>query len=295
MQIKRAPRFNGRLRGMISLNHMNQESKKCKQEFILDSNELGFYEKMKVPAPKVCPDCRFKMRAMFRNEMALYSGCKCDLCGKSIVSMYNPKAPYIIYCPDCFYSEKWEPRDYAKNYDFSRPFLEQMKEFLISVPKISLFINFSDGKNVNSDYANMAGGLKNFYLVFNTSPAEDLMYSRGARYGNDSSDIYFGTSFERCYGCVNVQQSADILYGKNISGGVDCAFVLNCRGLTNCFGCVNLNNKSYYFLNQPMRPDEYKKKVKEIRGSYEKTENFKKEFEKFALEFPARENNNIKN
>ncbi len=274
---------------------MNQECKKCKQNFTLDKDDLSFYEKMKVPTPKVCPDCRFKMRAMFRNETTLYSGRKCALCGKALISMYNPKSPYIIYCPDCFYSEKWEPRDYARDYDFNRPFLEQMKEFLLSVPKISLFLNFSDGKNVNSEYSNMAGGLKNCYLVFNTSPAEDLMYSRGIRHGNDSSDIYFGTSFERCYECVNVQQSADILYGKNITGGVDCAFVSNCRGLTNCFGCVNLNNKSHYFLNEPMDVKEYKKKVYEILGSYKKTEEFKKEFGKFTLGFPVRENNNIKN
>lgn len=232
---------------------------------------------------------------MFRNEMTLYSGRKCGLCGRGIISMYNPKSPYVIYCPDCFYSEKWEPRDYAKDYDFTRSFLDQMKEFLISVPKISLFLNFSDGKNVNSDYANMAGGLKNCYLVFNTSPAEDLMYSRGIKHGNDSSDIYFGTRFERCYECVNVQQSADILYGKNVTGGVDCAFVINCRGLTNCFGCVNLSNKSYHFLNKSLSPEEYKKKIDEILGSYEKTQVFKKEFEKFAMDFPVRENNNIKN
>ncbi|OGI95037.1 hypothetical protein A2917_01495 [Candidatus Nomurabacteria bacterium RIFCSPLOWO2_01_FULL_42_17] len=273
---------------------MQQNCKKCRQDFILDLDDLGFYEKMKVPSPKVCPPCRFKMRAMFRNETTLYSGRQCGLCGKGIISMYNPKSPYTIYCYDCFYSEKWEPKNYAMDYDENKSFLEQFGELLKKVPKITTYISLGSGANVNSEYTNMSTGCRNCYLVFNTSPAEELLYSRGVRHGNDSSDMYFGTSFERCYESINVQESAGILFGQNITGSVDSAFVLNCRGLMNCFGCVNLNNKSYYFFNHPMQPEEYKKKVGEIMGSYEKIEEFKKEFQKFILDFPMRENNNIK-
>ncbi|MEI8174528.1 MAG: hypothetical protein WCG28_01095 [bacterium] len=273
---------------------MKQECKRCRQNFILDSDDLGFYKKMKVPTPKVCPDCRFKMRAMFRNETTLYSGRKCVLCDKAVISIYNPKSPYTIYCYDCFYSEKWDPKDYALNYDESRTFFEQFGELLIKVPKINLGISTGSGPNINSEYSNMAGGCKNCYLAFNTSPAEDLLYSRGVRDGKDSCDIYFGTKFERCYESINVQESFGIFYSQNVVGSMDCAFVLNGRGLMNCFGCVNLNNKSHYFLNKPMKVGEYNKKVNEILGSYKKIEEFKKEFEKFILSFPMREHNNIK-
>ena len=275
-------------------NSETKNCQKCKRDFTLEPNDFSFYEKMKVPVPKICPDCRFKMRAMFRNETTLYSGRKCGLCGKGIISMYNPKSPYMIYCYDCFYSEKWEPRDYAMDYDENRSFLEQFKELLIKVPKITTYISLGDGPNINSDYSNMASGCRNCYLVFNTSPAEDLLYSRGIRNGKDSSDMYFGTNFERCYESINVQESSGILFGQNITGSVDCAFVLNGRGLMNCFGCVNLNNKSHYFLNKPMSPVEYKRKVSEIMGSYEKIEEFKKEFKKLTPNVPMRENNNIK-
>ncbi len=277
---------------------MNQEIKncqRCSKDFTLDGDELGFYEKMKVPAPKVCPDCRFKMRAMFRNETTLYTGRNCGLCKKAVISMYNPNSPYIIYCHDCFYSEKWEARDYAKEYDFKRPFLEQMKEFLISVPKINLFLNSSDGPNLNSEYVNMAGGCKNCYLVFNTSPAEDLLYSRGIKNGRDSSDLYFGVTMERSYESVNIQQSAGIVFGQNVVSCVDSMFILNGSGLTDCFGCVNLRNKSHYFFNEQLSNDEYKKKVLEVMGSYEKMEETRKKFEAFSLKFPRRESNSIKN
>lgn len=276
------------------MESVKQKCKKCKQDFILNLDDLGFYEKMKVPTPKVCPDCRFKMRAMFRNETTLYSGRKCALCGKGVISMYNPKSPYIIYCYKCFYSEKWEPRDYAMDYDEGRSFFEQFGELLKKVPKITTYLSLGYGLNINSEYVNMASGCKNCYLVFNTGPAEEVLYARGIKDSRDCVDIYFGTNIERCYECVNVHQSSGILWGKNVSGSVDSSFILNCRGVMNCFGCVNLNNKSHYFLNKPMEPDEYKKKVTEVLGSYEKVEEFKKEFEKFAQKFPMRENNNIK-
>ncbi|MES3031646.1 MAG: hypothetical protein V4699_00175 [Patescibacteria group bacterium] len=274
---------------------MTQKCKKCKRGFILEKDDLSFYEKMKVPAPKVCPDCRFKMKALFRNETTLYSGRKCTLCGRGIISMYNPKSPYTIYCYQCFYSDKWDAREYAMQYDESRPYLDQLRELFMKVPKITTYLSLGYGLNVNSEYANMASGCKNCYLVFNTGPAEEVLYARGIRNSRDCVDMYFGIDNEKCYECINVQGSSGVLWGKNVVSSLDSVFILNCRNLINCFGCVNLNNKSYYFLNKPMAPDEYKKKVNEILGSYEKTQEFKKEFEKFAMNFPVRENNNIQN
>jgi len=267
---------------------------KCNSDFILEQDDFSFYEKMKVPVPNICPDCRFKIRAQWRNEMTLYSGQKCGLCQKNILTMYNPKSPYTIYCYECFYSEKWDPKDYAMDYDRSRPFFDQMKEFLIKVPKINLGISFGDGENINSEYTNMASGCKNCYLVFNTSPAEEVLYSRGVKKGLDSSDIYFGVQFERCYDCINVQESASVLWGQNTVGCVDSSFVLNGSGLINCFGCMNLRNKSNCWFNEQLNKEEYLKKIEEVKGSYSKTEEFKKKFEEFCKTLPRRANNNIK-
>ncbi|MFA5841030.1 MAG: hypothetical protein WC847_02035 [Candidatus Paceibacterota bacterium] len=257
-------------------------------------DDFSFYERMKVPVPKVCPDCRFKMRAMWRNETTLYSGQKCDLCQKHIITMYNPKSSYKKYCYDCFYSEKWDPKDYATEYDKNRPFFDQMGEFLIKVPKINLGISSGDGPNINSEYTNMAGGCRNCYLVFNTSPSEDLLYSRGVKKGLDSSDIYFGVNFERCYECINVQESASVLWSQNVTSCVDSSFILNGSGLTNCFGCVNLRNKSNCYFNEQLSADEYQKRIQEIKGSYKKTEEAKKKFIEFSKTLPRRENNNLK-
>ena len=130
----------------------NRICQNCKQEFTIEADDFSFYEKMRVPPPNFCPDCRFKMKALFRNETTLYSGRKCGLCDKGIISMYNPKSPYVIYCYKCFYSEKWDARDYAMDYDENRSFLDQFKELLLKVPKITTYIS------------NRVKGLKNISL-----------------------------------------------------------------------------------------------------------------------------------
>ena len=227
---------------------MTQECKKCKQKFILEKDDLSFYEKMKVPIPKICPDCRFKMRAVFRNERTLYKS-SCGLCGRSIITMYNPNSHYVVYCNDCWISDKWDPYSYGMNYDQKRPFFEQLGELIKKVPKSATYSSVSTGVNINSEYTNFAGGNKDGYLIFNCGPNnENLAYSRGMINSRDTFDAYFGDKVENGYECVNTHKSMGVIYGQNISGCIDCRFVLNCSGCQNCFGCVNLRHKSYYFL-----------------------------------------------
>jgi hypothetical protein len=70
------------------------------------------------------------MRAQWRNEMSLYSGRKCDLCDKSILSMYNPKLPYKIYCYECHRSDAWDPKNYEMEYDFNKKFFKQLGKYI---------------------------------------------------------------------------------------------------------------------------------------------------------------------
>jgi hypothetical protein len=275
-------------------NHEKRICKKCSVEFTLDQDDFSFYKKMKVPTPNVCPDCRFKMRGMWRNEMSLYSGRKCGLCQKNIISMYNPKLPYVVFCNECYKSDKWDVFSYMKDYDFNKSFFEQFKELLIAVPKAETHLSLNSGPNINSDYANQAGGLKNCYLVFNGGPGEEMMYSRGVRDCHEIGDCYFGINLEDCYECVNVSDSNHVFFGKNIFNSFNSDFVLNCRGINDCFGCVNLHNKSYHFFNEKLSQEEYKKRIDKIIGSYSKMDEMNKKFNKFSKTLPYRANSNFK-
>ena len=273
---------------------MTQECKKCKQEFILEKDDLSFYEKMKVPAPKICPDCRFQMRAVFRNERTLYNR-NCGLCKRSIITMYNPNSPYVVYCNDCWISDKWDPYSYATDYDPSKPFFEQLRNLVLKVPKSATYRSMAAGPNINSEYTNFAGGNRNCYLLFNCGPNnEDCAYSRGIIDSRDVFDAYYGDKIENCYECVNVHKSTGTVYGQNVSDCIDSRFVFNCSGCQNCFGCVNLRHQSYYFFNEPLEREEWIRRVSQISGSYAKTEEIKAKFSEFVLKFPHRYNNSLK-
>lgn len=47
---------------------MEKICNKCKVSFTISEDNISFYGKMKVPLPNICPDCRFMMRSMWRNE-----------------------------------------------------------------------------------------------------------------------------------------------------------------------------------------------------------------------------------
>src|SRR3989344_4827966 len=101
---------------------MGPESKTCqsrKQDFIIEPEDFAFYERIKVPPPTFCPDCRFQRRMMFRNERTMYHSV-CGLCGKKILSAYAPEKSYKIYCHECWWSDAWDSLAYGRDYDFKK-------------------------------------------------------------------------------------------------------------------------------------------------------------------------------
>lgn len=275
------------------MENQTKNCNRCKEKFVLEEDDLSFYEKVGASFPSECPNCRFKVRALWRNEMTLYSR-KCDKTDEPIISMYNPKLDYIVVSHDYYKSDQWNPRDYAMDYDFNKSFFEQLDKLFKKVPKRTTYISDDIGANINSDYCNFAGGLKNCYLVFNTGPAEESLYTRGIRHSQEVGDSYYGSNSELIYECVSFSKSSKIIYGQDINGCVDCNFISNSSGCTNCFGCVNLRNKSHHILNKKVSKEEYDKFTNQTLGSYSKMEKFNKKFVEFKKSQPARENHNLK-
>ena len=275
---------------------MNKETKtcqNCKNDFTIESEDFAFYEKMGVSAPRLCPECRFKRRAVFRNEFMLYNR-TCDLCHSKIVSMYNPSAPYTVYCPDCWHSDQWDPFSYMRDYDPRRPFLEQLGGLIRAVPKSALYRS-DVHVSINSPYENFAGGNKDCYLVANSGPNnENCAYARGMIKCRDVFDGYYVDKSERIYEGVGIHNSAGIAWGQNVFDSLDSSYCIDCTGLQNCFGCVNLRHKSYHFLNKPLSREEYCRRVAAIQGSHRANKEFREQFERFSLTFPRRASNNLK-
>ena len=103
---------------------MNRETKQCqncKKEFWIEPEDFKFYDKISVPPPTWCPECRMVRRMTWRNERVLYHR-KSQATGKDIISMFAPDKPINVYEHDYWWSDKWDSLASGKEYDFSKPF-----------------------------------------------------------------------------------------------------------------------------------------------------------------------------
>ena len=105
----------------------------CKQNFTIEPDDFSFYEKMKVPPPTWCSECRMVRRLVFRNERNLFRR-KDALTGKDSFSGFPAEANLQTYENTYWHGDAWDPMDYGVDYDFSRPFFQQFYELLSKVP-----------------------------------------------------------------------------------------------------------------------------------------------------------------
>jgi hypothetical protein len=243
---------------------MNPETKSCqncKKDFTIETEDFNFYEKIKVPPPTWCPECRLIRRLVWRNDRYL-SKVTCDLCGQMTLSTFPKEKGRIIYCSICYRSDKWDPMDYGQSYDFSKPFFTQFKELMQKVPSRALFA--SGGTLVNSEYTNLVSHLKNCYLIYNSDYAENCMYGSEIENSKECVDNTMIDGGEQNYEDVNCQKCFKTFFSTDCIESSDIWFSYDLVGCLNCFGCVGLRNKNYYIFNQPYSRQDYHTKVAEL-------------------------------
>ena len=266
---------------------MNRESKQCQnchQEFWIEPEDFSFYEKIKVPPPTFCPECRAKRRLIQWNEHNLFRK-KSFLDGQELFSTYPEDSSIKVYSHDYWWSDKWDPMQYGRDYDFKRPFFEQFRDLFYDVPwSVQSVRNM-----VNSDYCNQANGFKNCYLCFNGGYGENCMYGVAFRDVKDSLDFHAAISCELIYECYQLGKCFKTFFSKEIHDSNNVWFMNDCTNCSNCFGCINLRHKQYYIFNTQYTKDEYEKKIKEFNlGSYKSLMEIKDRFEDFKIKFPVK-------
>ena len=232
----------------------------CKKDFIIEPEDFLFYEKIKVPAPTFCPECRLIRRLIMRNERGLYKR-KCDMCNQDKILVYPQDSIYKVYCRECFNSDNWDAINYGKNYDFTKTFFGQYMDLYNSVPRVGIV---KQGFSINSEYTNRATDLKNCYLIYASAYSENCSYCLFIWEVKDSMDCFSVDKSERCFSCIDCNNSNNLKYSKDCNSCIDSYFLKNCRNCQNCFGCVNLRNKNYCIFNEQFTKDEYLHKIKEF-------------------------------
>src|SRR3989338_1347402 len=183
----------------------------CKKEFSIKLEDFLFYEKMKVPPPTFCPNCRFQRRLSFRNERSLYKR-TCDSCGKNIISNFSPDKSYKVFCNPCWWKDSWDGLEFGQDYDPDRPFFEQFRELQRKVPIMALVVHYPT--LINSEYVNYADNLKNSYLVFDAVQCDNVHYSKTIVRLKDSMECRMVGESELCYEDVDCGKSSRVFYSE---------------------------------------------------------------------------------
>lgn len=240
--------------------------------------------KYQIPEPKLSTEERQRRRLMFRNERHLYKR-NCDLCSKNMISAYSPDKPYTVYCSDCFWSDKWDPCTYGREFDFNKTFAEQFYELNSRVPLLSNVISNSQ----NCEYNSFCTESKDCYLNTRVANSEGLMHSYLAINALDCVDCFDIFDSKYCYECIDCWNCYNCKFSQLCRNCSDCSFCFDCIGCTDCFGSVGLCNAKYYFFNQQLTKEEYEAKMKSINlGSHQTILQIKKEFEARLQAAPMR-------
>ncbi|MFZ2150295.1 MAG: hypothetical protein WAV15_04010 [Minisyncoccia bacterium] len=265
-----------------------KQCQNCKSDFTIEPDDFGFYEKIKVPLPTFCPDCRRQRRWAWRNNMSLYNR-QCELCGKGVVSLYHPDSDLVVYCNKCWWSDKWDPKRYGVNYDFSRTFFAQFRELVSKVPHMAI-VNDDGIASLNCEYTHDWWFSKNCYMCFSGWYVENVIYSFFVLKGKDIMDcMNIRSESNWIYDCTLTSLSYNSKYLNYCLSCIDSQFLYNCINCNSCFMCVNLTNKKYYFKNRQYSKEEYEKILESYRlDTFSGVEKARREFDTFRLPYPRR-------
>ena len=206
---------------------------------------------------------------MWRNERSLHKR-SCDLCKKSIISVYGENVPFPVYCHSCYYGDSWDPSTYGQDYDQSETFFSQLKSLLEKVPRLALQVVQSS----NSDYTNIAYSNKNTYLSFGFRDSEDSAYIARAVGLKNTYDSTYAHYSENLYECLNVDKSYGSTYLEEAEGIVDSHYLASSRNINDSIGGVNIRSQSNYFFGQKLSKEEYKRKLDELDLGSRKVRDF---------------------
>lgn len=264
----------------------NRTCQNCKNEFSIDSHDFTFYEKINVPPPTWCSECRAQRRISFHNLFSVYWR-DCNKCKKKTLTHFKPELEIIVYCSECWWADDWDGTEYAMDYDPNRTFFEQYYELTRKTPLVAL--ETIAPTLVNSEYCNGVSYLKNGYLSFWVDYGENITHSAMLFQVKDSSDCLRASESELCYEAIGAVKCYRTYFSEECEGCSDVWFSRNCYNCNNCIGCANLRGESYCIFNKKYSKEDYIKKVKELHlESWNALEDMKKTARAFWLTQPYR-------
>ncbi len=256
----------------------------CKKDFTIEPEDFNFYEKIQVPPPTWCPECRLIRRLTHIGDRFLYKD-NCDKCGKDIVSLYRPDTSFTVFCNKCWWGDGWDQLDYGREYDFDKPFFEQFKELQNKVP-----YQATDNRNcIDCDYCDTTIRSKNCRLTFGSFQSINCYYCGNPIFSRDLLDSDVVINADHTYETTHSNNVFNTKFAYFSDECMDSSFLFNCIGCSNCFGCVNLRNQKYCIFNKKYTKEEYEKEIlKWNLGSYKTIQKANEKFLELYYKTPRR-------
>ena len=275
---------------------MHRTCTRCRSAFEVLPEDLEFFERVspefdgvrfRLPPPTHCPDCRLQRRLAHRNEYTYFTR-KCDRCGKSVVSVHRPDAPYPVYCYGCWWGDGWNPCDFGSDVDPARSFFDQFHELQERVPQLAMQ-NDNGVSSENCEYCQDFAFGKNCYLVTASWQDRDCMYCSQCNGDREVLDSFLVNESELAYFSVLGFKLYECAYMIACSGCSSCVLGFDLKECSDCTGCVGLRRKQFCFFNEQLGEAEYRARVSKFalhtRSGLERA---KRQFLLFARNFPHR-------
>lgn len=267
------------------LDNLSSHKKTCKQcggDFSILEDDIKMYQKLKVPTPSLCWECRKQRRfGFYNNVLKFYKKENSAKPGEKVISTFPSNSSYKIFDLHYWWSDKWGAEDYGRDYDFNQLFFEQFQKLNLNVPHPPM-THYYKGV-IDSPYTISIIYSKNCYFTSLGGYIENVYYTYWI---GESRDCLDSMSSIRCENCYNVEitgNSYNCKFLYKCDNCIDSVFLYHCDDCQSCFGCVNLRHKKYCFFNEQLTREEYKKKIDGINlGDGDVLSEYKSKFDEFV-------------
>jgi len=207
-----------------------------------------------------------------------------------MIANFSSDKPHKVFSREAWWSDSWNAKDYARNFDFTKTFTEQFNELVKAVPHCNLITTNCE----NCDYTNFFLNSRNSYLIFGGANSEDCMYGKYIVRSKNCMDNLAIYNCELCYECIGCQGLYNCKYAMNSHNCSDSLMIENCQGCKNCIGCFGLIQKEYHIFNQAYSKEDYEKFAREYEYlTWQKISYLKEKLMELAQILPHRHAQNF--
>jgi len=169
----------------------------------------------------------------------------------------------------CFFNEQLTETEYKKRIaeiDFGdRNEVRKLQKRFWKLVK-SLPVRAIRNDRAQNSTGNYIIESRNCHEAYVAEKCENIRFADKTIGNRDSMDYSVSGGSELLYEINGVgSKSSNVKFSFGAKFVIDSEFVINCKNIDHCFGCIGLENQSYCIFNRKYSPQEYEKRVDEIK------------------------------